>query len=375
VAGKNYKIWVTSSLILIVCLGLLPSGFPSSPPQIVTHKANPSPRFASAAPLNLQGSHLLYHTMEVKITNNYALKVLSTVILENNESQPIETFLFMVNKSINTVFVFDPIGPLNFTWKKDDLTHSSVLNISMRYPLLENNKYVFSISYEIDSSALAAYLYHISDFGGYYNLEFPLRHSITTLHFRLEISLPVAHSLLPGPSPRPVFPTPTGIELEDERITLVWLYDDVELSTDYSYFVRFNKTAEAITTLSNPSGLPKAFFIYLFTSFLFGVLGSTAVFYLLVKKRFQPTKTKLVSSLLSEAEQAVIKAINDEGGMAIQRKICERTGFSKSKVSQILLKLEEKEVLKRERWGRTNRVTITNPSFLNLPLEEQKTAD
>ncbi|RLI72169.1 hypothetical protein DRO91_04775 [Candidatus Heimdallarchaeota archaeon] len=319
----------------------------------------------------IQGHFILYHTMGLKIQNDYSLQVISTLVVENNDSQPIDFFIFLINKSVNTVFVYDPIGPLSFTWTKNDATHSSALNISMRYPLLEDDKYVLSISYEIDPSAQATYLFFISDFGGYYNLEFPLIHSIRTEHFQLEISLPGGHLLLSGPSPRPVFPSPTKIDIVDNHVKLIWIYNSIDLNYDYSYFVRFNKTALGTAPVIYIQ-LPKAFFAYLTLSFLLGTIASGTIFYFILKKRVQPTKTKLVSSLLSEAEQAVIQAINEEGGMAIQRKICERTGFSKSKVSQILLKLEEKDVLKRERWGRTNRVTITNPSFLKIDLNAKE---
>ncbi|MHA1121778.1 MAG: helix-turn-helix transcriptional regulator, partial [Candidatus Heimdallarchaeota archaeon] len=44
----------------------------------------------------------------------------------------------------------------------------------------------------------------------------------------------------------------------------------------------------------------------------------------------------------------------------------DKTGYSKSKVSKILAKLEEKTVLKRDRWGRTNKITIINQSFRQL---------
>ncbi|MCF2142781.1 MAG: winged helix DNA-binding protein [Candidatus Heimdallarchaeota archaeon] len=357
---------LTFTLLLFLCCTVIFVEFYQHPHQSAASET--PPLIVNDSSLEaIQGYFILYHTMELKIQDDYSLQIISTLVVENNDSQPIDFFIFFINKSVNTIFVYDPIGPLSFTWAKNDAAHSSVLNISMRYPLLEDDKYVLSISYEIDPSAQATYLFFISDFGGYYNLEFPLIHSIRTEHFQFEISLPGGHLLLSGPSPRPVFPYPTKIDIIDNHVKLIWIYNSIDLNYDYSYFVRFNKTALGDSPIIYVQ-LPKAFFAYLVLSFLLGSIGSGTIFYFILKKRVQPTKTKLVSSLLSEAEQAVIQAINEEGGMAIQRKICERTGFSKSKVSQILLKLEEKDVLKRERWGRTNRVTITNPSFLNLDL-------
>ena len=95
-------------------------------------------------------------------------------------------------------------------------------------------------------------------------------------------------------------------------------------------------------------------------------------FYFFLKLKYKPKANELVTSLLSKTEQEVIKAINIDGGISTQRKICEKTGYSKSKVSQILLKLEKRNVLLRERWGRTNKVTIINPTFKTLGSHELK---
>jgi uncharacterized membrane protein len=101
------------------------------------------------------------------------------------------------------------------------------------------------------------------------------------------------------------------------------------------------------------------------------IIGSVVVFLIFTIHR-KPVEKQLVTSLLTDTEQEVIKAINADSGISTQRRICEKTGYSKSKVSQILAKLEEKKVLKRERWGRTNKVTITNPSFRQLGSIEPK---
>ncbi|MHA1586103.1 MAG: helix-turn-helix transcriptional regulator, partial [Candidatus Heimdallarchaeota archaeon] len=153
--------------------------------------------------------------------------------------------------------------------------------------------------------------------------------------------------------------------IEDNTVKISWTSLNILPNYEYLYTIRFEEIG---VTFSIPT--PKSYsYIYIILAFLGGAAISTLVFFLIIKRKYQPEKSELVISLLSDSEQAVIKAINDEGGVAIQRRICERTGYSKSKISQILLKLEEKNVLKRERWGRTNKVSITNPSFLNIELK------
>ncbi|MHA1156912.1 MAG: helix-turn-helix transcriptional regulator, partial [Candidatus Heimdallarchaeota archaeon] len=115
--------------------------------------------------------------------------------------------------------------------------------------------------------------------------------------------------------------------------------------------------------------------LYIVLAFIGGIAVSTLAFFLIYRLKFKPVESGLVSSLLSNTEQEVIKAINDDSGVSTQRRICDKTGYSKSKVSQILAKLEEKDVLTRERWGRTNKVTITNPSFKAVGQSETLNKD
>ncbi|NHJ87746.1 MAG: winged helix DNA-binding protein [Asgard group archaeon] len=301
--------------------------------------------------------------MEIKIrSDNSSAKIISTLVIENNESEPIGFYLFVINKTISSVFVYDPIGPLQFTWSvKPD---SNILNITMRYPLLESQKYVFSVSYEVYDV-----IYFSQEPLEYFSLEYNILHNMATDHFILEISLPLNYILIDSDSPRPTYPSPTRIYTDEEIVKIVWELENAQLYFEYLYIVRYQQMIKnTITTIIEPQN--QLFWLFILIGFIIGVGLSILTFIFIVKKKLQPDKSEIVSSLLSEAEQIVLRAITDEGGVAIQRRICERTSYSKSKVSQILLKLEEKNVLKRERWGRTNRVSITNSSFLKLDLED-----
>jgi uncharacterized membrane protein len=300
---------------------------------------------------------LINHKMEYTVRTDNTIRVISTLVIENINNESLTFFTFPINKTITSVFVYDPIGSLTFSW--EILTDSSVLNITMRYPLLENQKYVIMISYEI-----AGMIYSVND---YYNLEFTILHLLETHHFQLIVNLPLNHELIDETSPRPYYPDPNRVYTRDNILVIEWELDDVDIDFEYFYTIRF----EEIEVFEPPPVpyIPGIFYFYISLAFIGGILISSLIFLTIIRRKYKPVKHKLVSTLLSDSEQAVIKAINDEGGVAIQRRICERTGYSKSKVSQILLKLEEKDVLKRERWGRTNRVTITNDSFLNIDLE------
>ncbi len=308
---------------------------------------------------NSNGDYIIYHYMEVKIQLDYTLHVESTFVIENSENVTIDYFQYVINDSISNAFVSDPIGSLEFSW--NIFEDSSVLNITMRYPLLEGQKYVITIAYFLTDLQP----FFVEEPSEFYTLEYAIFHYLITQKFDLEISLPLGYGLIEGDSPRPTYPIPERVFTEDNIVKISWTSMNILPNYEYLYTIRFEETG--IFPITTPQSYT---YIYVILAFLGGTAVSTLVFFLIIKRKYHPIKSELVSSLLSDSEQAVIKAINDEGGVAIQRRICERTSFSKSKVSQILLKLEEKNVLKRERWGRTNKVTITNPSFFNIVLEE-----
>ncbi|MBN1329125.1 MAG: hypothetical protein JXA54_06600 [Candidatus Heimdallarchaeota archaeon] len=287
------------------------------------------------------GEKICNHKMEVKIrSDNSSVKIISTLVIENNNSEPITHYSFVINRTISSVFIYDPIGSLQFTWQVKP--NSNVLNITMRYPLLEDLKYVFSISYE-----LYDVIYFSQDPLEYFSFEYIIQHNTVTDHFILEVSLPLNYGLIDTDSPLPIYPTPTRIYTDEKIVKIVWESFNIKFDSEL-YIVRYKQIINnSITTIIEPQNHLRWLFVLI--GFVVGVGLSVLVFVFIVKKKLQPAKSDLVSSLLSEAEQVVLRAITDEGGIAIQRRICERTGYSKSKVSQILLKLEEKNVLKRER--------------------------
>jgi hypothetical protein len=270
-------------------------------------------------------------------------------------------FVVEISKNITSVFSFDPIGSLSFSWVINQTT-GSLINISMRYPLFPSEIYVFSISYQIDSV-----IYFVQEPIEYYGLDFEIIHPRDTEIFDLEMCLPSESNLLGQSPPEPVYPRPIRVFEEDGTVKINWILEDRDLDDDDVFLVRFVTKTTEIDAGTNLKPL-----FYILTLLAGIVLGSLTLF-LIYRFKFKPAESQLVSSLLTKTEQEIIKAINQDDGVSTQRRICEKTGYSKSKVSQILLKLEERNVLVRERWGRTNKVTITASSFRKIGVTEEKT--
>ena len=101
-----------------------------------------------------------------------------------------------------------------------------------------------------------------------------------------------------------------------------------------------------------------------FSSF---ILGSSLVYLMLVDKdKGAQTKIsivrekwkKLLGELSDPDEKVIVRIVVDEGGTIFQSQLVEKSGFSKSKVSLILDKLEARKILERKRRGMTNVVVL-----------------
>ncbi|NHJ86306.1 MAG: winged helix-turn-helix transcriptional regulator [Asgard group archaeon] len=349
------------NIISLMVLLLIPISLnPSS--QNISYIAATDPTFeTSFTPTSIENETLISHNMEVKVLQDYTVKVISTFVVANNDTDPMEYFAFEVRKTISSVFVYDPLGNLDFSWVIGD-PYINLINVTMRFPLLTEDIYVFTVSYETDDP-----VYEILEPLEYYELDYVINHPRDSVDFNLEIILPVYHQLIDVEQPAPAYPLPLRLIVEDEVVRVQWSSTNVEYNDTDLYILRFTPSGNPL--IPNRNLLP----LYIILAFLGGVAISLGSFFLYLKMKVKPEETEIVSSLLSDAEQEVIKAINEDKGVSTQRRICDKTGYSKSKVSQILAKLEEKKVLKRERWGRTNKVTLIGETFKTVGKKAAET--
>jgi len=69
--------------------------------------------------------------------------------------------------------------------------------------------------------------------------------------------------------------------------------------------------------------------------------------------------TSVVDMVHDDEEKRLLGLIVGAGGSMYQSDLVEKSGFSKGKVSLVLDRLEARELIRRERSGMTNLVTIT----------------
>ncbi len=97
------------------------------------------------------------------------------------------------------------------------------------------------------------------------------------------------------------------------------------------------------------------------------VMGSSLVYLWLIDKN-EPVLTgaselkrrwdELLEKLSNPDEKRIVSLIIDEGGTIFQSQLVDRSGYSKSKVSLILDRLEAKKILERKRRGMSNAIVL-----------------
>jgi uncharacterized membrane protein len=97
------------------------------------------------------------------------------------------------------------------------------------------------------------------------------------------------------------------------------------------------------------------------------VMGSSLVYLWLIDRnehvRAEASSLKsrwngLLERLTNPDEKRIVSLIIDEGGTIFQSQLVDRSGYSKSKVSLILDRLEAKKILERKRHGMSNAIVL-----------------
>jgi hypothetical protein len=102
------------------------------------------------------------------------------------------------------------------------------------------------------------------------------------------------------------------------------------------------------------------------TSISCAILGSSLIYLIVEDKIQQPhlppsiqdNWNNIVENLTNTDEKAIVTLIIAEGGTMFQSQLVEKSGFSKTKVSLVLDRLEARNVLERRRHGMSNVIVL-----------------
>ncbi|MCK4896812.1 MAG: winged helix-turn-helix transcriptional regulator [Candidatus Heimdallarchaeota archaeon] len=308
----------------------------------------------SASNISINSTHQIIirsHIASVDIFTVNSVSMSESFVIENLNALPISSIDLWFNHSISTLVIEDAEGSLIYNWYPITNT-SNLVEVSFRYDVEQNETSSFVVKYDIITPLVLTE----SDPSFYY-FEFYSSISHFTLSHTFSIILPersFIHETDGGLSP--FYPLNATQILIKNRIIVSWMFTNLSSSSNPFFLVRFD---EPIILEPESSFLTSSYSLFIF-GVIAGIFLGVASTTWLIRYREKKAIQKLGRVLLNENQKALIKIIYDKKGKISQRDLCEITGYSKSKISRNLVPLEERGLIKRERWGRTYVVFLTD---------------
>ncbi len=167
---------------------------------------------------------------------------------------------------------------------------------------------------------------------------FKVRFPINVTQFTMTVILPPDSVPISTKNTYSIFPTPDEQYTDDGRYVVEWREDDIEEGDELIFSIDYTRPQRQRQILP-----------YILTGVLvFGIIFFT-IYY---KKR----KRELFLKGLSQDERAVIELVMD--GRKDQQDIQNILEFNKVKMTRVVQRLEKKGVLKKERRGKRNRLSL-----------------
>lgn len=261
----------------------------------------------------------------------------------------------LVESRLSSISVSDANGSLYYEWIISDLIH--ILNITIREPLEYQQRYSYSVTYLLENVILQSF-----EEAENFVFQWTLTQDEDMEQFTLIITLPAQYELY---NQSALEPDADYMSVDGKRFE--WDYYNIEENDIQIWIVRFQ--IYQMPTIPIPPPSNGAWFGMIGTFFAGLIAGGLTVFYI-IKSRTDIERKEIVETLLSQPEKEIIRIIKNENGVTTQSKICSVSEFSKAKVSYYLNELENKGIVKKERWGRMNRIRITDDSVDKAYVKE-----
>ena len=171
---------------------------------------------------------------------------------------------------------------------------------------------------------------------------------VRVLNFTFLVKLPRGSALVSeqrgeGGAIAAVYPTPEKILTDGEHIIIRWKKWELTPRESFRIFVMY-------TTVKQEQRSPYLLAIGL-------ALGAALTYAYFAYHKKRQGQSKIVKLVLREDEQKVYDLIAEKGEI-LQEKVVRLTGFSKAKVSKLVRNLEEKGIIKKEPYRKTNRLIL-----------------
>ncbi|MCE7741963.1 MAG: hypothetical protein GOP50_05850 [Candidatus Heimdallarchaeota archaeon] len=291
------------------------------------------------------------HTTSIDIYQPNQISIQELFVVENTESINMSYIDLWFNTSLSTLIVEDGEGSLNYNWNVISNSSNSV-RVNFRTELEQNDTASFTVKYDLTS-----FLIPIGEDPAYYSFEFYSTISYLTNSYKMIIYLPEKSFMHEFEDSTPaIYPNNSTQILEKNRIKTTWVLDNLAPEANPFFLIRFDEpivSEEPLTFWEKGSTM---FLIGLIVGIFIGISGISW----LIRYREKKAMKKIGMTLLTDNQKSLIKIIYDKRGKVSQKELCDLTGYSKSKISRNLVPLELRGLIKREKWGRTYVIYLTD---------------
>ncbi len=236
-------------------------------------------------------------------------------------NQDTNNLLFATDYEIQNIKVYDT-KELNFS-----LTDKGIV---LNEDIKANEENIIFIEFDAKNLIVQSG----KDFIFSYNLELPSAPKKTTLNLILPEGFVLA-DIEPSVSPKP-----SKIETNGKLINILW-----ETNNNNEAFIAIYKRGHTSKTES-------LWTVFSLSSLVIILLIVGVVIFIQRKKA-----KEFILGTLNDEENKIIKIIRENKNIT-QKKICEMTGFSKSKMSKLVRRLEEKRIIKKIPFFKTNKFEL-----------------
>jgi len=290
------------------------------------------------------------HQTEVDVFNVDTITVTETFVVQNLNTSTYTSIDIWLNTSLKTIIVEDVEGMLVFDWNPVS-NQSHLLSVDFRTPIDQNDTATFSIGYELDVELLLT-----EGDPNFYSFEFYSTISHFTRTYTMSMVLPELSFIHDVEGISPFYPANATQILLKNRIVVSWIFTNISKSNNPFFLLRFDEPIIPETDVPFFKKTFNIFWIGIIVGIFLGISGTSW----LIRYREKQAMKKLGRTLLTDTQKALIRIVYDHKGKISQRELCDITGYSKSKISRNLVPLEMRGLIRREKWGRTYVVYLTD---------------
>ncbi len=301
--------------------------------------------------INQESVNVRSHVTTIDIYTPNQISVQESFVVENTDTANISYIDLWFNSSLNTLLVEDGEGALSFNWFVIS-NSSNTVRVNFRTELEQNDTASFTVKYELNT-----FLTPLGEDPIYYSFEFYSTISYHTNTYKMIIYLPEKSFMHEFADSTPsLYPNNSTQVLEKNRIKTTWILENQASASNPFFLIRFDEPLISEEPLNFWEKGSTLFLIGILVGVFIGISGISW----LIRYREKKAMKKIGMTLLTDNQKSLIKIIYDNRGKVSQKELCDITGYSKSKISRNLVPLELRGLIKREKWGRTYVIYLTD---------------